>query len=351
MIIKPVNLIWTKFTFQNREGWMNTGGPQFEIPEKPRKFWDMVANICTRTEGGAYAAYNGYDMAIASLGLLQFAGAVGGSPLMKLLKAFYDKDKELLVQLLMPGLNISKATLKVINNDLFFFTDKPVTTQSDWCNLINGGASGLIGSWDDKTKNISKIWAQAFIDTASHPKFIEVQKEFYMNNIKNNYFLKANLQIIDKFTGEKVLVKPSEILQYSENTESMDVYQKACIAIFISYCANLPLYAIQNLYYTIGKNKNLSWRNKFIMFATKCGVESTIKEWPIRWKHISPILQDDLGIDISLQNDDEITDKFIPIPITIDLETKNTNDDITLSNKYNFLDIIINFIKKLFNLF
>ena len=235
---------------------------------------------------------------------------------MKLLKAFYEKDKDLLISILSPALNISKAIIKIdASNNLIFYTNKPVVATQDWVDMINDGCSGLIGSWTEAGKNKSKIWATCLINAAAHPTFVAVQKEFYMNNIKNSYFANANLQIVDKDTGEKVFVKPIEILAYNkENPELMDPYQKACIATFISYCANLPLYAIQNLYYTVGKHKDLTWQQKFNMFAKKCGIETTIKEWPIRWKHISPILADDFGIDISLEEPEIVIPKLDPLP-------------------------------------
>lgn len=304
-----MNLQWYYFPFQNREGWFNIQGPKMIISSQ-KSFWESVALIACSTEsGGVVSAYNGYDQCVVTLGILQFAGSVAGSPLMKLITKFYELDKDLVIKHLQPALDKVPGSELIYNNGkcLFKIDGVEVIKFAEWCNLIQEGVSGVKGTWTPSAKETSKIWAECFIKLAEEPKFIEVQKKFFINSLKTTYFANANIQVIDEETGNKVIVKPLDVFNYNESTiESELNYKRALIATYISYGANIPALASKKLYENLVKHPERSWTEKFKYFALACK-SSTVKEWSIRWNKISALLVQEFGVDIDLNIDPSTT--------------------------------------------
>lgn len=299
-----MNLQWYYFPFQNREGWFNIQGPKMIISSR-KSFWESVALIAASTEsGGVVSAYNGYDQCVVTLGILQFAGSVAGSPLMKLITKFYELDKDLVIKHLQPALDKVPGSELVYNGKCLFKIDGiEVIKFAEWCNLIQEGVSGVKGTWTESAKETSKVWAECFIRLAEEPKFIEVQKKFFVDQLRSTYFANANIQVTDKDTGKKVIVRPLDVFSYDESTIETELnYKRALIATYISYGANIPALASQKLYDSVVKYPERSWTEKFKYFALNCK-SSTVKEWSIRWNKISGILVQEFGVDIDLNLD------------------------------------------------
>lgn len=368
------NLQWVKFQNQGREGWANYSGPSVTWNVE-KSFWNSVGKVCTATEsrGGVVSALNCYDQAIISLGMLQYAGAIPGSPLMKLFGAFNATDKDLLLKLLQPAFDATTGS--GYNGSYFTLNGKNVVSTQDWCDLIQKGVSGKFGSWTDEAKNTSKAWATTFINVAEQHVFIESQKKFFEDSLQSTYFQYCVFPVTDPDLNKKVKVEPVKIFDYNKETiEKEDPYKRACIAAFISYAANIPLYALQNLYFKVSKNESLSWKEKFNDFCKACST-SSIKEWPGRWLKIAPVLKQEFGVDVSLMEDTpkldvnvtsvtEPVDTITPIVIedttNVDIPvhevTEEDNKETKLvipdskDNPKNLLDLFFQLIKWILNI-
>jgi hypothetical protein len=351
---KIEDIAWS--SYQEYEGPFYRGKTKFSLPPNPTLIDKRLAAI-TAIESGHYDAINMYDRMILTVGLIQW-GEANTFSVSKLLGHMCDAGLEPVIQgCLRPALNASGATFKITpkGNWRFFIGDAEVNSIALQQKLFLG-CDGRKGKWTDETKARAKQWAVCMASILEDPKTIEIQKTYTGDRLLG--FVTSG--------AKKILFDDTDSSTWAEATRT----------IYLTYAINLPRIASDMLNATkfIGEKWSPEW---CLCLIKKLTHGPNIKIYPARYNAVRPVIENLYGIELpknadllnvwkpapviedkqDLSVEPIITQPVQPVQIMQPVITEGTLIElnqivspVSPTSQTSFLKLILDFLRKIFNL-
>jgi len=278
-MIRPSDIGWGKY--KKWEGPLYHGGTKFVLPSKPTDEEKTIA-VITATEGGSYSAINMYDSCILSSGLIQWCEA--HYLVSSMLGAVAEKDPALLAPL-DDALRASSASFKKRSDGKwrFFFADKrgEVNSAVKQQSLFLGGSNGFLGSWNEESTLHAKTWAAGVASVWENQTAQRIQTSHTVSRLGIFYTQDA----------KSILFGPG-----SPKDEGL---AGAVRAAFISFAANLPAVASEQLRLTVSQTNAAPWSEAWVVdILRNMTFGPKIAIYPGRYEKIRPVIEKLYGVDL-----------------------------------------------------
>lgn len=265
-------------SYQNFEGPFFRGDADFVLPKAPTQE-DLILGTLTSTEGGHWNSYNGYDVCIATSGLIQLCE-----------RYYLTSDLLGYIQGRNPAL-MEPVTLKCQSRGItfqpnsrgryrFYFPDArgEVDRAPEQQQLFHLHATGHKGTWDPESRRYAKEWAAAISSVLGHQDTIGLQRDFTVPLLRG-FARKEARKVIDA----------------SPETPEGQAFEAA----YLSFAANNPTWAARHLAIAMNQTTapmySLDWLVAVLKQLT-FGPKVTI--YPHRYNAIRPFLEREYGIDL-----------------------------------------------------
>ncbi len=257
------------------------GVQKYKLPDNPDEL-DRQLAVITACESGHYDAYNGYDAAISSVGLIQFTeiNQFNVSNLLGEVAENCGIDAVLIP--LKPALELTNSTFKKNPQGKwrFSFLDaRGDVINSEKTRELFLGCSGHKDAWTSETIARTKLWAAC---------------------IANVWELEAARKIQDKFTRDRLkwFIMPDAKAILFDNTPN-DPWVAATRAAFISFAINLPAVANSMVKSTAAVLTCPKWSPKWCTLMIKqMTFGPKIPIYSARYNSIRPVLEKLWGISL-----------------------------------------------------
>lgn len=283
MPIAPSQIGWSSYL--QYEGAYFGGVHKYVIPSNPS--WDeKILATVTATEGQHFDAVNAYDRCIVSLGVIQFceAGMYSDSDMLGVVAK---ADPSLINTYLGPALAASNASFKpnAKGNWRFFFNDErgEVDTSILQKQLFLLNSNGLKGTWDDASKEHTKLWAACLASIWENPVAQQAQIDFTVPKLRTWFTQPA----------------AHETLFGSQTPQDNEGWNGAVRAGFLSFAANNPTIAATQLAKAVAAAQAAPWTPDWctdILKQLTFGPQIAI--YPARYNAIRPVLEKLFGVDL-----------------------------------------------------
>lgn len=274
-------------SYKGYEGPFFRGSVPYTLPADPSSM-DKVMAVITATEGGRYDAMNLYDRMICTAGIIQW-GEAGQYSVSDMLGAIVDQaggfPKPFQTQLSNAGINFEKNAK---GRWRFFFRDfrGEVDRLDEQKQLFLLRSNGLKGTWDEGSKEYAKSWAAAIANTLALPEAQKVQVAF----------------TVPKLMGFVTPEAHAILWGGSLSTEASSMssgWIGALRSAYLSFAANLPTVASNQLKIAVAKSKAPKWSSDWCIDILKqltFGPQITI--YPVRYNGIRPLIERIYGVDL-----------------------------------------------------
>lgn len=268
---------WGKY--RQYEGPYYLGTQKFKLPTHVTDPARQVA-VVTATEGGTYDAYNGYDVCIASSGLIQMCekGMFGVS---SLLGAVVDeRGRAALGGEFATVLDETGYAFRTTSATKYRFLHEGEVVDSleEQQALFLKNSKGTKGTWDADSKEWAKRWAVAISSVWEDPENQAVQMRWIAKKLH-----RFCMPYAKKVLGALPLTPLS----------------RAFIAAYYSYTANNPTWAVQSLKYAIEEQgADLNTTDGVIIALRELTFHKGITIYPHRYKKIRPVIEELYGVDL-----------------------------------------------------
>lgn len=267
--------------YKGYEGPYFYGSKKFVLPSNPTDA-ERAFDVITRTEGGAPDAVNGYDRCVISTGYIQWCEAAYFLT-SKLLGGIADADPKLLDPL-KPVLEVAKAEFKKNHNGKwrFFFHDSrgEVDAKDEQLQLFFLNAKGTVGSWDESSKDLARLWVSCLSNTLIQKQADSIQVQYTTDRLM--WFVTS---------------KAKQIL-WSEDLPNEE-WIGAIRTAFLSYSANLPAEAEKQLIKAVSSTYAPKWSKDWcISVLQQLTFGPKIAIYPDRYNKIRGYLEKNYGVDL-----------------------------------------------------
>lgn len=278
-------------TDTNQIGWgsyMSYEGPLFYgvcplVPSPNPSEEERVLSVITATEGGHFDAINMYDRMIVSVGLIQW-GEAGQYSVSDMLGQVIKRDPMLLAPLT-PALKQAGATFQTNAKGRyrFFRGGNEVDTVQEQQRLFLLNSDGTKGMWDNESKAYAKLWTACLANVFQQVGAQQAQLAFTVQRL--SWFATAD--------AKAALWAPDDPEGFPQG------WVGALRAAFLSFAANLPAVAAQQLQTALGATKAERWSEEWCVAILKqltFGPNITI--YPGRYNSIRPVVERLFGVDM-----------------------------------------------------
>lgn len=267
---------WSRY--RDFEGPFTLGTERYELPDDPTDD-DRIMAVITATEGGRWNAVNMYDTCILTVGLIQFCERY--YLVSDMLGKLAVDDLELIAPM-NPVLQASGAHFVPNHRKRwrFFFKDDrgEVDRPDEQKQLFLLHSSGKRGSWDPASTDHAKYWALAMVNIFQEPRAVEIQKAFTVGMMRK-FATKSAKLVLDRAPDNEL--------------------GKAFIASYLSYAANNPTWASNNLARAretaTADEFSLDWLVHVLRVLT---YGPKVHIYPHRYDAIRPVIERLYGIDL-----------------------------------------------------
>lgn len=214
--------------YKQWEGPVFHGHQKYEVPSSPNDDDRILAVICA-TEGGAWDAYNGYDVCISTSGLIQWCER-GQYSVSDMLGAVAEQAPALLQPVerlaFSSGLEFARNAR---GRWRFFFRQghREVSTEIEQRRMFLLDSSGERGTWTDASRQYAKAWAAAISSVWQSTRAQDIQRDFTVSRMRRWFLYRTAKQLHDA-------APPTDL-------------GRAFQAILLSFAANNPLWAHQSV--------------------------------------------------------------------------------------------------------
>ena len=267
---------WSRY--QSFEGPFFRGDADFLLPDNPTQE-DLILGTLTSTEGGHWNSYNGYDVCIATAGLIQLCE-----------KFYLTSDLLGYIAKRRPDL-MDPITLKAASRGVtfkpnargryrFFFGDArgEVDRPQEQRQLFHLDSTGHKGTWDIASRQHAKEWASAISTVLGLEEAIPLQRSFTVPLLRG-FARKDARRVIDS----------------APDTPLGQAFESA----YISFAANNPTWAARNLSVAMASTGAEIYSHDWLVVVLKqltFGPKVTI--YPHRYNAIRPFIERNYGIDL-----------------------------------------------------
>lgn len=303
MAVTPNQVLWGHYG--GTEGPFFSGAIKYVLPQNPIEA-DRRLRVITSTEGGAMDAVNMYDSCIVSVGAIQWCEKF------YLVSKLLDRVAELVnpstvLDPLKPALDLCCATFKknAAGNWRFHFTDErgEVDTAVKQQELFLG-CDGKVGSWTPIAKVRAKLWAACLANIWQDERARKVQVDFT---------IKRQMGFVSK-----------EAYVILWDTKPDSGWVGALRAAFLSFAANNPTIASQQLQKAVAELKSQKWSPEWCTGVIKqMTFGPGIVIYPERYRKIRPWLESLwTGVTLPQTSDDLkvwVEPRSIVRPVTVEV--------------------------------
>lgn len=279
---KPEDIGWG--SYKQYEGAIFRGTRKYQMPKFPSEN-AVILGVVTATEGGCGDAINAYDRCIISVGYIQLCEAAYHLT-SGLLGALATKNPALLDPL-QPALDASNAVFRKNAAGKWRFAFKgangslnEVDTADEQKRLFLLNSNGLKGTWDAPSKAHVKLWAASMANTLAQPEADAVQIDYVANRLHSFAMPYAKRVLFDE-------PRPS------------DGWVGVVRAAYLSFAANLPAVASEQLKIAIESSKSRPWSKGWtIDILRQLTFGPNIAIYPHRYEAIRPVLERCYSVDL-----------------------------------------------------
>ncbi len=274
---------WGKY--KTWEGPYFHGTQKFVLPANPSEAYKQMA-VLAATEGGAWDAYNGYDICKCTSGLIQWCEGNGQYSVSDMLGKVAEADAALLNPFFEATDELDGISGKTITFEKgakgkwrFFLDGDEVNTAEEQNQLFFCGASGELGGWgdeDDPRRHYAKAIAAGISNVWRDPQAQTIQAEF-------------TLKRLDWF----ILKDVKDIFDAMPDTPLAHGFKAA----YLSYAGNNPTRAAKSL--NGARLRTDRWSKDWVN-AVLCSMafDHGIAIYPGRYNKIRPVVEKLYGIDL-----------------------------------------------------
>ena len=257
------------------EGPWYSGSIKYKLPVNPTKD-DLLIEVVTATEGGCYDMINMYDRCVISVGLIQLCEAKYFLTTKLLNKIATEVSPVIITIALREALERSDAEFKKNDRNLYRFFQHgiEVTTVEQQKELFLS-SSGLKREWTFEQKHHAMTWAANMSNLLRNEASFAVQRKFCASVLNGVVMPRAKKTL---FSDEDMF--PSE------------GWPGAVRAVYMSFAANLPETADNNLQIAVDKSNFHKYTKSWcieIMQQLTFGPE--IKIYSERYDKLVPVIE------------------------------------------------------------
>lgn len=266
-------------SYNGFEGPLFWGSKKFVLPSTPTDNHKILATI-TATEGGSLDAINAYDRCILSVGLIQWCEARYYLT-SNLLGHMADKDPALMGPL-KPALDAADAVFRKnpAGKWRFFAKGREVVTSAEQQKLFLLNSNGLVGSWDERSKERARLWVWCAANTLAQEPAIQAQIDFTAARVKT------------------FATPPAKVILFDDPAPSAG-WVGAIRAAYCSFAANLPAVAGKQLVLACQASQQAKWSPAWgldILRGLTFGPGIAI--YPERYNKIRPVIESLYGVNL-----------------------------------------------------
>jgi len=285
-MVTPKEVGWGSYKSYEGPIWLGRDTP-YKMPDAPTSA-EKVMTVITSTEGGSFSAINMYDRMVISCGILQW-GEAGQYSVSDMIGAIVDQaggfPKPFQTQLSNVDINFEKNAK---GRWRFFFRDfrGEVDRLGEQKQLFLLRSNGLKGTWDEGSKEYAKSWAAAIASTLALPEAQKVQVAFTVP------------KLLSFITPEAHAILWEGSLTTDASAMSSG-WIGALRSAYLSFAANLPMVASNQLKIAVAKSKAPKWSSDWCIDILKqltFGPQITI--YPVRYNGIRPVIERIYGVDL-----------------------------------------------------
>lgn len=266
--------------YRGFEGPYYHGSVKFRLSSNPTDAEKLLA-VTTATEGGTLDAINAYDKCIFSAGLIQFCEARYFF-VSKLLGHIVEHGAS--TDLLAPALEKAGATFQKDSSNRwrFFFNQlDEVNDLTEQQRLFLGNSNGKIGTWDDESRELAKLWVASVANFLAQPAAIKPQVNYTAVRMRTFFATKEAREVMFSDGGPDV------------------GWVGAARAAFTSFAANLPAVAAKQLKEAMKTTSAPKWSKDWVIHLLQAMTFGPgIAIYPGRYNKIRPVIEKVYGVDL-----------------------------------------------------
>ena len=266
-------------SYKDYEGPVFYGKQRYEHPDNPDEASEILS-VVTATEGGAYDAYNGYDVCMCTSGLIQWCDRAPYFLVCGLLGYVAEKNRTLLLSLD----SLAQKLGYVFKRNprglwRYFLGDEEVNTKERQQKLFFAGATGLKGSFSEEQKEHAKEWAAAVSRVWEHPAAQQYQREYTLPKLLR-------------------FATPDTVRVMQASRQEDGPYSKALRAAYISFAVNNPKRAAKALMVAVEARGAEFSRGSVIEMLRSLTFQPGVAIYPHRYDKIRPVLEKLYKVDL-----------------------------------------------------
>lgn len=292
--MKPSEIGWSRY--KDFEGPFSRGTVPYSMPSDPNPS-DRIMAVITATEGGRWNAVNMYDVCIFTVGLIQWCE--GSYYLVSdMLGEVFEND----FRLLEPMAEVMEDSGVQFHKNSkgryrFHFRDErgEVDRRQEQRQLYLLNSSGKRGTWDEASKLHARKWAASAVNLFAQPETLAIQREYTVRRLRGFALPFAR--------------------GYINRAPDTEVGQ-AFVAAYLSYAANNPTWANNNLQAAVQATKAEEWTTDWLVDVLRQLTHGPrVHIYPHRYNAIRPVLESlyDVQLPDTAQLLQQDLEEFMPI--------------------------------------
>ncbi len=273
-------------SYKQWEGPFYPGKCKYVLPENPLSFEKLLAVVCS-TEGGAFDAWNGYDVCGWTSGLIQFCERSQFS-VSDMLGFAIEANGDAIADPVhvMAALNHCAFRKNARGRYRFHFDDHrgEVDRKEEQDQLFYLTGDGTKGTWTDEAKENARNWAAAFSTVWENPRAQKAQLAFTARQLRH-FAYGTSKAVVEAAPGSPL----------------GDAFRAA----YYSFAGNNPLRAAKHLDIAMAATKAPIYSHDWLVDVLReLTFGPNIAIYPHRYSTIRPVIERVYGVDLPDMADD-----------------------------------------------